>query len=695
LFPDEAVEELEAHLTTGAERRPALKLLGSPGSGRTTVLDRLGERLQGGGRPVIRVTPSGDWDSGLGIVLQLAAHMASLGEDRAYKAVRDPSRLWEDKVEAVREAAEALAPRRPILLIDPVDSVYRERPHDDFPATGCLEDAWQLVFRELHWSRLVAASRDRPSASTYRLQSVHPGASWLRTSAWGTLAPAADRLASEGEEALGDLSPLDLRLMVALAELEGAPFAARKVRDPIYRPVSLLALRVAGDPLYVELKRVWARLALVRTPFDRELLQKIGAGGLGERERDLLERCLLSRRGASYVLHPILRSVLRSEPFRDRPWLDPVEARSTHELLRNDHRERRDRLRAGAVSPPREAVLHHAEAFHHAQAAGDMAGAMELRLGFIEELDALGRSLSEHWRRRGEAAQVFEQVLSIDPDHAYAHHYLAYNLDIEGRDPDRVEKHYRRAVEEQPEHPWWHSRWIRFLLTEGRSREARRAFGAAMAELAPTEPHRSSFYRQLHLEVARMALHRMDLELAGEVLDLVPAGQREDLTKYGPLARRLRVLREVQQNGAVFPAWMSPDAWWQGPHLFQRDEPELGHLRGWCSARVDGTDPEAEIVRFRVARPPAAEGAAPTYGWMEVGFEALDRLRARDCPSARELTEDTFVELAWFARNGSDEAPVTQVRIFKPAAPEALPRIFPDPDRYLRRWRAGEDGRLA
>ncbi|HSN98457.1 MAG TPA: hypothetical protein VLS89_09165, partial [Candidatus Nanopelagicales bacterium] len=286
------------------------------------------------------------------------------------------------------------------------------------------------------------------------------------------------------------------------------------------------------------------------------------------------------------------------------------------------------------------------------------------------------------------------KVLIVDPNHAYAHHYLAYNLDIEGKRAAEVERHYRTAIEEQPEHPWWHSRWIRFLLTRGRTRDARQAFSEASAQIMAPGAGRERLYKQLHLEVARMALHRMDLDLAKEVLDQVPASLREELPGYGALSRRRRVLLEVEQHGAVFPSWLSPDEWWSGPHLFRGEEPSLGHLLGWSPARVDSIDLDARLVWFRTARPPLGEEKEPTYGWMDVNFDDFDRLREPACPPAHELTEDTFVEFAWFASSGGADASQTRVRIFPPKEPEALPKIFPDPDRYLQRWNVVGSGAI-
>ncbi|HSN98251.1 MAG TPA: hypothetical protein VLS89_08130, partial [Candidatus Nanopelagicales bacterium] len=342
------------------------------------MLDRLEEKLRGEGHTTLRIVPSGDWDSGIGIILQLATFLGLQGDDRAFEAARDKNKSWEDKVAVLGEAARALpAKSRPIVLVDPVDLPSPEEIQDDLPAARCAEEALQFVLHELPWMRVMATSRLRRHA--LRLAPERPGASFLNKAEWGTLAATAEHLATDGLHLLSDLEALQLRLIVGVAEIEGVPFALRKIQER-YWPPTLLDVRVGDDPRYADLRAVWARVSLVRTAFDREVLQIVGADALGERERDLLERCLLCRRKGGYALHPLLRR--EKSGGKARSWLAPHDLQRTHELLRDYHRKRRDRMLGTAHIPPLDAIIHHAEAFHHAQAAGDIEGAQKLQLGF-------------------------------------------------------------------------------------------------------------------------------------------------------------------------------------------------------------------------------------------------------------------------------------------------------------------------
>ena len=68
---------------------------------------------------------------------------------------------------------------------------------------------------------------------------------------------------------------------------------------------------------------------------------------------------------------------------------------------------------------------------------------------------------------------MFRLAVQLEPEHAYAHHYLAYNLDWLAEETEDLEFHYREAIRLQPTHPWYWSRWISYLATRGRYREAK------------------------------------------------------------------------------------------------------------------------------------------------------------------------------------------------------------------------------
>ena len=59
--------------------------------------------------------------------------------------------------------------------------------------------------------------------------------------------------------------------------------------------------------------------------------------------------------------------------------------------------------------------------------------------------------------------------MELDLTDDYAHHYRAFNLDWIAEDQPTIESEYQRAIELNPRHPWWHSRWINYLITVGKT----------------------------------------------------------------------------------------------------------------------------------------------------------------------------------------------------------------------------------
>ena len=131
----------------------------------------------------------------------------------------------------------------------------------------------------------------------------------------------------------------------------------------------------------------------------------------------------------------------------------------------------------------------------------------ELRPYFADQLDALGRALSRDFQRYRDAARYFERACKWEPEDDYAHHYLAYNLDIEASRPGDVEVHYQKAIELAAENAWWHVRWITYLVTRGRTAAAWVAWGEALDALGLPDPDADPWvYENLHLWVVDVDL---------------------------------------------------------------------------------------------------------------------------------------------------------------------------------------------
>jgi hypothetical protein len=658
-----------------------LHLVGQPTTGKSTLLRLLKDRLTEAGQRVILIAPAAhEWDSGLSVVAQLAAALGALGEEGMRSAVLDPARAWDDKLGVIRDKAQKL--QDILLLVDEIGPSALGSPPNDSPFGRCAEDAWQLLEQGIPWRRvLVPGKLANPyDGDSQQLQAASHGKAFLEDSSqWNGLGEVAVDLAKRARTDLKAYSPLELRLLVGIGYLTDVDRAIALTGEPRRKLSSSLADVTLHREELAGLRKVWGRLALVRVPFDNGLLDRLGAGDLGPEASHLLNGCLLFKTGEGLVLHETLRrDAIHSKEGR---WIDESDARRTHEILAEYHTTRFQSFAAASSPQPQRAVMEQGEAFHHAQAAGDVSRAQSLQLGFVEELDALGRTLSKRWQRYGDAAEVFRLVLRLVPDHAYAHHYFAYNLDIQGVLPEEVESHYRRAVELDPSNTWWHGRLVNFYITRGRIRDARAQYSAALDQLLPIEDEIDPWlYQQFHRWIARLLLHRARLDFAREVLDAIPRRTRKDIPWVPELFRRLIALEEVEKHGAVFPAHLEPDQWWKGPHLFRRSEGRRGELEGWCAGRVADVDREGQSVRLWVGMPPDKEHDEPRYGWLEMQFAEFDRWTEHE--SAAQVEPDRFVEMAWFRNAEQQERKA--IRVHEVAPPEELPKIFPPPDRYLR-----------
>ncbi len=419
-------------------------------------------------------------------------------------------------------------------------------------------------------------------------------------------------------------------------------------------------------------------MSLVRRPSADDLLKRIAGSPPDTMAEALLRNCLLYPDSDGHVLHWSLRL-----DAREHAWLTEDHERAVHQTLAGYYAER-FRRRSGAGDPG--ALLDELEAYHHATHSGDAALLVDLKSYFADQLDALGRTLSREFKRYGDAARVFERACAWEPGDDYAHHYLAFNLDILAERPDDVEEHYQQAIEIAPGHAWWHSRWITYLVTRGRMDAARRAWNEALDALGPPDPDADSWiYENLHLWVARLLVHRGRLDFAENVLRGIPPLVRQWQPGIAAIARRLEALIEARRAGAVFPLSIPPGHWWSGPHLCPQRRGSGAELTRWMPGRVDTI--EEEKVHLHVARPPEA-GEKPTYGFLSISVADFDRWTHDQ--RAAELSAGQFVELAWY---GDDPFPMIRVHRMLDWEDPDLPPLFPDPTRYLRKAGWVKDGR--
>ena len=268
--------------------------------------------------------------------------------------------------------------------------------------------------------------------------------------------------------------------------------------------------------------------------------------------------------------------------------------------------------------------------------------------------------------------------MTWEDDDDYGHHYLAFNLDVLGKKPQRVEEHYLRAIELDELNVWWRSRWINFLITRGRISDAQAAWNAATDVLGlPDQIADPRVYESLHLWVARLLVHRGQIEFAEKVLQGIPGVVFQEHPGLRAIRRRLCFLVEAAHRRVVFPMTIPPERWWRGPHLCAQQTEAGKTLRRWLAGRIQEIDDDG--VHLVVAEAPAEQAGPPRFLSMSFSFADFDRC-SRD-ESASRLKAGRFVELGVY---GDEEILIIRVHRAEHWEDQDLPPLFPDPMRYLR-----------
>lgn len=641
----------------------SVALGGQFGAGKTTALALLESELTRGGHRVAHVGLTRDDDAAPVALTRTAAALAPATEFET--TFRDPSVPFAAKLRAVTRAfgdGDVLLFDEPQLgqsrTLEP--TIFEERRRElsqAFLGVPCLK-----VFA-------TGPSEAPRGFDSIAIEGASVPAEILSPGRWNGLAEHASRLLAADDGTLERYSPVELRLAVAAVYAGERP--DRIVTEHLRRRELLGALlsKIQDDS---KLKRVIGRLAVLRGAFDEQLLgQEIRDAHLTLLSAAILRQAILfgeldQRRLPEFVAYEA----------RQREWLTPQERVEAH---RNAASFRERRFQAARSFQDR--VAEELEATHHLTEAGDRSLLESKRLYFAEQYDALGRACSLLGRALGErsrfedAVMAYDRAIQLQPGDWYAHHYLAFNLDVLGREPGRVQQHYEVAVSQYEQHLWLHCRLICFLVTMGRMAEARKRWAEALERLIPRGGSDDAHtYQELHRPVAQVALYFGQLDFAERVLEDVPPGLR----MYGwhaPLKRLLVLQREAERDEVVFPPGLDPELRWKGPHNLP--EVERRHVVAWSPGRISHIDDE---VHLRVA---VLEGTTVRYGWRHIGIREFRRLASLH-KKVEVSPAGTFVELVTLRRRNdrAEELILAYDRLRSlVSAPESL---FPSPERYLQ-----------
>lgn len=647
------------------------------GTGKSSLLRALKPRLvQSGLMPVFISPPPRDMDTGPAALLQIAAGLRESGlinEDIA--DLEDPAIPWRKKLKAVVDRVKDYTSDIVLLCEEPGKWAVPQTADDSFSAYSNqhIHDVTDAIGHTLRCRRVFtypAVAGVEPVYRPYDLPRYTQPTGFLNDpEIWGRLASVASELHNRLGANLAVATPLEIRMLIALAAVTSPTNVASFYSSwPDTQSIARrLTLSLSSDDRFVRLRVLWAKLALSRKLISDRLLDHLGAGSLHQGERDVLVDGLLHRRNEGYELNHALR-------FQQTvsEWLSSDERRTVHRDIAVYY--------ANVLHDKKntEATLNASiEGYHHASHM-PVPGTIELfQAFFVDQLNKLGRTLSQDYRDFAKAADVFRQGTKLDKANDYAHHYLAYNIDSTASDPEAAEREYRKAIEINPEHPWWWSRWINFLITVGRSREAREQWALATDALKLTGGEEPAIvYQSLHLHVARLLAHRAQLDFAEAILNETPSSVRENDTRFRAIGDYIASMREAERARAVFPLTVSYRNRWCGPHLeFQRKTTD-GALVKWFPAQVDNIDDEN--VQVIMAKPGPEN--QDEHAYVKIPRTTFDQASLDE--RSNQLQSGRFLELAFY---GASE--VLKIRVY-PEVPwndPDLPPLDPDPRRYLRK----------
>jgi len=664
---------------TGTERRLSLRAT----AGKSTLLRCVRDELRTQGRiPLLVAAQHGNPDIAGRAVVDVVADLQAAGATNgAGTALLTDQCSWREKLGALEDLIKANAGDVVLLLDDFHPGAVRAPKSEAVLFHRRLARELLERLRTTGTRRLVATAQRTRLGSDDDPWTPVELRRWLQASdQWGPLAESAEGVAQRWPEDLNACSPLELRLLVALAELETVPRAINVFRNRVgghlqgvRAVVSALRDGLRGNELG-PLHDAWQRARLVRQPMSQGLLDEVVyAGGTPtERARAIFELGILYPCGAGHwSLHEALRGTADDEQGARR------RAPNTHAALAEWYRQQfTTQTESSAAGGGALAAAY--EAWHHAVAAGHGEALVEQhRPFFSQQLDELGRTLSLAGRHE-QAVSVYRMALQWDESDDYAHHYLAYNLDVQGVSAEEVLRHYKIARDLAPDIPWWHSRLINAHLTLGDIESARSDWELAVSELKHRRGADETYHDELHRWVARLALHRAELELAGQVLGDVPPAIAETRTWWQAMEQLRVALCHAEEDHAVVPLHVDlRGGLRRGPFLLtpRRAGSPLGR---WVAGRVDST--VDSTVFLRVAVPPEDSDEALSFGSMEIPFAQFDQ--RTDGASASELSPGCFVEIGSY--DGTD-SPVIAVHPQASAGLKGLPRLEPDPQRYLRK----------
>lgn len=648
-----------------------VKVYGGVGLGKSSLLGSLKTVLRDRGKMPIVVSPTfAEVDTAAEAIVQIFDGLDSfglLGDE--HESVKDPSRPFQDKVEIASRIIDQHSDTVVLLCDEPNEWAIRSKRDQlfyvrDNKHSRSLSNQVRTDFR----CAKVLAERYPEDKSEDALIYLRPASSNIAASEITDFSDELEFLQSHNPGLKDERSFFRLRLLAALRA------AGDDSGNVVWSNDNLLAAYfvkfLKDQQLTDKLLQFAAKLALVRGEISEDLLMHLGINqGLSDLEQRLIRQGFLSAAGVGvFSMHPLLKSAISSAML-----LTPAATMQSHARIAQFHESQLNSLR----SSNKAALLAEYRGYDQNARAG-LASIERVSHFFVSQLHVWGRCLSRDLKQHEQAAQVFDIAIGEDPLDDYGHHYKAYNLDYIAKDENASETHYCKAIELNARHPWYWSRWINFLITTGRMKEARQEWTFAGNALSSPDNCDDETFSNLHFWIAQLLVHRAQLDFASQIMDEVPDHVRKAEAQFVELDQLLESLKIARDERAVFPAYIDPqDYWSEYPHLRQPIQWQGKSLTEFFSARVEKwKDDTVDLVVGK------RENEEVRYGAFTFTHEEF-RQALEDAVWQRR-NEIQFVELCFYG-----EKHKMRIDVYPSERPNesAMPRLDPpNPNRYLEGW---------
>jgi len=691
---DEQVNYLSAEITLpAADGYPLWQIQGRPTAGKSTTLRRLAKKLSTE-HPELCVIhldpPVRSLDSGAIALARVAGALKDSGlMNGAFDRFCAVEYSWEQKIADIRQAINTNSEKVVLLCDEPQE--WAPHFHDEAHFAGRTYGVVRTLINENSSRRVVAGKV--PEGSHTKKVWLNPGGNdlrpWLLDEInWGMLYSTTTKIVDLLDARVNRFTPLDIRLLIALATISSSmeevvrwAYETESRRDISRR----LANELVESRRFSILCKAWAKVAIIRNPFKPSFVERIIREPLDDLAQGILNNCLIFHYQDDDKL--FMHELLRHDAWQHDDWLSEDEKIATHANLSDLYKESfEEHITAKNYE---QALSEEMECHYHAVETGDIERTDRLRVIFVDQLNHLGKTLSTKFKRFDAAANVFRSAVRWDNDDDYANHYLAFNLDILAQSPQEIEKHYQKALDIESENVWWWSRWINYLITRARTQEARITWDNALDALGfPGHEDDYFVYEHLHIWVARLLIHRGELDFASAVLRDIPQRVKEgtggtNLLKASgikAMERRLKALLEARENRAVFPLSISPEEWWIGPHKSPLRSSDDQPLVKWIPGRIESIS-ETDVFLSVAERNASAEGEV-SYFHLDIPMGDFNSWSRDETTS--ELSAGRFLEVSYYGAITRNP----EIYIHKENLLDIdLPPLFPNPQRYLlKRW---------